>query len=214
MTIVVMDIIDFLKKRRSVKAANLTFPAPSQEQLHDILTIAARVPDHGKQVPFYFLTIQGEATHQFGEIRAKIYAQKNPEATADKIEQQKQIAANAPLIVAVIHRLRPSKHPRSEQILTVGAACQNLILAAHAQGFAAQWLTAWSAYDNDVRAALGLDERDTVAGFIHIGTPAETPQDRDRPDLTQIVTEWTPKAVEQGINKGDQYDRPKFDLPK
>lgn len=204
-------MLDLLLTRRSVKAADLQAPGPTAAQLRMLLTAAARVPDHGKTMPFYFLVFEGKARAVIGRKIADVFVRQNPDAPADKVELEANRFLRAPLVVGVIYRKRRGKHPLWEQMLSVGAACQNMLLAAHAMGFAGNWLSEWHAYDDDVRAALGLDERDMVAGYIHIGTPpADKPEDRDRPDLDEIVTFWEDGAP---IKKGDLYDRPKFDFP-
>jgi len=205
-----MDALDLLQTRRSamVKTGMLQEPGPDAAQLETILTAATRVPDHGKTNPFYFLVFEGDARIQAGEIFAKYCPHAdNPDAC----ETERTCFLRAPMVIGVIYRARMAKNPLWEQMMSAGAACQNLILAAHALGFGAQWLTEWVAYDDNVRRELGLDERDTVAGFIYLGTQPETQEDRDRPDLSQIVNHWAPDAP---LKKGDQYDREKFGFPK
>lgn len=205
------DPMTLLLTRRSVKAELLTQPAPDADQLKQILTAGARVPDHGRTMPFYFLVFEGEARQRAGQIVADAFTRANPDATPDKIEAETHRFLRAPLVIGVIYRKRRGKHPLWEQMLSVGAACQNILLAAHALGFAGNWLSEWFAYDADVSAALGLDARDTLAGFIHIGTPpAEKPEERERPALDQIVTHWQEGIV---LNKGDMYDREKMEFP-
>ncbi len=204
--------LQLLRTRRSVKAAELLAPGPDMDQLQDILTIAARVPDHGKTMPFYFVVFEGEGRAKIGDVIADVFAENDPVAEVDKIEVERARFMRAPLVVAVVYRARRGKHPLWEQMMSAGAVCQNLLLAAHAHGFAGQWLTEWYAYDDTVRAALGLDDRDVVAGFVYIGSPpAELPQDRDRPDLAEIVTRYDGCVP---LNKGDVYDRDKFPFPR
>ena len=95
----------------------------------------------------------------------------------------------APLVVGVVARARPhAKIPEWEQVLSAGAACMNLVLAANAMGFGTSWLTEWFAYDRRILDALGLAADESVAGFIHVGRPLERPADRARPDLADIVS--------------------------
>lgn len=205
-----LEVQEYLLKRRSVKADDLVAPAPSQHQLEEMLIAAARVPDHGKQVPFYFLVIEGEAREKLADDIAVIYTRENTGATDDQIAKQREKVMQSPMMVALVMRARPSKHPLWEQMLTCGAAAQNLLLAANAMGFGVQWLTRWYAYHDDVRARLGLDGRDVVAGFFHIGSVSVECEERERPDLEKIVTYWDDDAL---IQKGDEYDREKYDLP-
>lgn len=204
------ETLDYLLRRRSVKVDHIAAPGPDEVQLHAILSAACRVPDHGKVCPFYFLVFQGDARAQAGDILAEAYSRAEPGARADKIELERQRFMAVPLVVALVMRVRPSKNPLWEQILTCGAAAQNLILSANAQGFAANWLTGWYAYDESVRAGLGLDERDQVAGFFYIGTPQQVPEERERPDLSLIVNEWEKDAP---LKKGDEYGHEKVGFP-
>ncbi|MBX2834607.1 MAG: nitroreductase [Micavibrio sp.] len=205
------ELLDYLLKRRSVKVLNLSEPAPSEEALHTILTAAARVSDHGKMVPFYFLVFEGDTRKRVGDIIADSFVRANPEAREDQIKKERMRFARAPMVVALISRIRKGKNPQWEQVLTAGAAAQNFSLACHASGFGVNWLTEWYAYDEGVKAALGLDNRDHVVGFFHVGTPTQLEEDRERPDLEKVVTYWH-EGVE--INKGDaEYDKEKFILP-
>ncbi len=183
--------LELLKTRRSVKPMELTGPAPSATDIESLLTIASRVPDHGKLAPWRFIVFEGDARRHAGEKIAKIFRAKNPQATSDQIEFEKARLARAPLVIAVVSRAAPhAKIPEWEQLLSAGAAAMNLVTAAHAMGYAATWLTEWYAYDRAVLDTLGLAAHEKIAGFVHIGRPSQPPQDRDRPKLTDIVTRY------------------------
>ena len=183
---------DVLKSRRSVPAHLMTGPGPTPEELDEILTIAARVPDHGKLAPWRFVVFEGESRNAAGEIIERLYVAKNPEADADRRAQERGRLARAPLVVAVVSTAAPHpKIPEWEQILSAGAVCMLLIAAAVSKGFAANWLTEWFSFDADFRAAIGLAEHERIAGFIHLGRSDATPADRPRPVLADIVTRWS-----------------------
>ena len=185
------EIIDFLLTRRSVTARNMTEPGPSAEQLDMILRAAVRVPDHGKLGPWRFIILKGDARAEFGEVLGAAYQKENPDAFDELIEVEKERFQRAPVIVAVTSRITPEhKIPEWEQTLSSGAACMNMLNAAHALGFAAQWITEWPAYNPDVAQALGVGEHERIAGFVYIGTAAEPPSERTRPEIGDIVTEW------------------------
>lgn len=205
------NAIDFLKTRRSSKVTNLTEPAPNAEQLQEILTIASRVPDHGKYHPWYFIVFEGEARREIGEHLRTAYATKNPEAEPAKLDLESERFLRAPMVIAVVSRIREGKNPQWEQILSAGAACYNLCLAANALGFGTNWLTEWYSYSPTFRKLMGLDERDNFAGFIYIGTTAEKQEDRERPDLEKIVTYWANKTPT--LNKGEAYGQVGKGLP-
>ena len=189
------EIIDFLLTRRSVTARNMTEPGPGDEQLHTILRAAHRVPDHGKLGPWRFIVLKGDARAEFGEVLGAAFVKANPDAFDELIEVEKERFQRAPVVVVVTSRLTPGhKIPEWEQTLSSGAACMNMLNAAHALGFAAQWITEWPAYNDDVAAALGVGEHERIAGFVYIGTAAEPPDERTRPEIGDIVTEWKPPA--------------------
>jgi nitroreductase len=182
---------DFLKTRRSISAAFLDEPAPTDAELAEILTIASRVPDHGKLTPWRFIVFRGDARCSAGEALARRYAELHPEADDKQLEEERSRLAKAPLVVAVVSRTAPHvKIPEFEQLLSAGAAAMNLIHGAHALGFAAQWVTGWIAFDEGASRILGLQPSERVVAVVHIGTATVPPVDRPRPPLAEIVSEW------------------------
>jgi len=186
------DALALLARRRSTVAKDLGEPGPNDEQLHHLLRVATRAPDHGKLAPWRFVILQGEARIGLGRTAAQIFAEANPSAAREVIDQEETRFARAPVVVAVVSAAIADhpKIPKWEQILSCGAVCQNLLIAASAMGFAAQWLTEWVAYDPGVAAALGLAPSERIAGFVYLGTAAADPMERARPDLGSLVTHW------------------------
>lgn len=185
------DALALLITRRSVRIADLSAPGPSSAQLDTLLRAASRVPDHGKLVPWRFIIFEGGARNRAGEIVAEVFRADNPEADAARLEVERNRLARAPVVVAIVSRAAPHvKIPEWEQILSAGAAAMNLELAAHAMGYGANWTTEWYAYDRRVLERLGLSAHERIAGFLHIGTPANAPEDRPRPELASIVTRF------------------------
>ncbi len=184
--------LDLLASRRSVKADKLAEPGPSPAQLDQILTIAARVPDHKKLAPWRFIVFEGAARAQFGAALAGIVqAEDKLGPSPVRIEAERNRFLRAPVVVAVISSLRqPAPAPEWEQQLSAGASCFNLCLAANALGFGTCWLTEWPAYSPGVAKALGLGAHERVAGFVYIGTARERPEERERPVLSSIVSRW------------------------
>jgi nitroreductase len=181
--------LSLLAGRRSVAARLLEPPGPSGQELERLLTIAARVPDHGKLVPWRFLVIGGDARIRIGKVIAEAFRADQPDARADQVSVEETRLARAPLVVGVVSRARPHpKIPEWEQILSAGAVCMNLLNAATAMGFGANWITEWFAYDRRVLDALGLEPFERIAGFVHIGSSSEPRIDRPRPALSEIVT--------------------------
>jgi nitroreductase len=186
------EALDLLKTRRSVKPIELTGPGPLPAELDTLLTVASRVPDHGKLTPWRFIVFEGDARLAAGEAIATVFKAANPQATEDQIAFERNRLARAPLVVAVVSRAAPHvKIPEWEQVLSAGAAAMNLVTAAHALNFAATWITEWYAYDRGVLDALGLAANEKIAGFVHVGRAAKPPEDRPRPPLPEIVTRFS-----------------------
>jgi nitroreductase len=187
----VPDAIDLLKNRRSIKPRDMGGPGPSPAELETILTIGARVPDHGKLAPWRFIVFEGEARARAGEVIAKVFAPKNPNAAAAEIDIEKRRLTDAPLVIAVVSFTKPHpKVPAWEQELSAGASAMNIVTAATALGYGANWLTGWFAFDRDVLDGLGLKPDEKLAGFIHIGKASKPSEDRPRPALSEIVTRF------------------------
>jgi nitroreductase len=187
----VPDAIELLKTRRSMKPREMTGPGPSPGEIETILTIGARVPDHGKLAPWRFILFEGDARVRAGEIIAKVFAKKYPQASSAEIEIEKKRLTDAPLVIGVVSFTRPHpKVPPWEQVLSAGASAMNIVTAATALGYGACWLTGWFAFDRDVLNGFGLKADEKLAGLIHIGTPTKPSEDRPRPSISDIVTRF------------------------
>lgn len=187
------DLQERLLNRRSVVAGNMTAPGPDVETLDKMLAMAARVPDHGKLAPWRFILFQGDDRASFGETLAKAFAASNPECPDKLVAFERCRFERAPLVIGVVSSpiVPHPKIPEWEQILSAGAVCQNLLLAANAFGFSAQWLTEWYAYDQTVLADLGLAAHEKIAGYIYVGTATQMPCERDRPHLADKVQAYS-----------------------
>ncbi|HLM54212.1 MAG TPA: nitroreductase [Pseudoxanthomonas sp.] len=186
-------LLQALDQRRSVPSRQLQAPGPDPETLLLILQTAVRVPDHGKLVPFRFIRIAGDARGALGDVLAARTLARDPGAAQAAVDKDRARFSHAPVIVAVVARLaRGHKVPEQEQLMTAGSVCFALLQAAQALGFGAQWLTGWAAYDPVVAGVLGLQANETVAGFIHIGTPRLQVPERERPDAASLLVDWRP----------------------
>ena len=189
------DALELLKTRRSVKPMELADPGPTAAEIETMLTIATRVPDHGKLTPWRFIVFEGDARLAAGETIASVFRADHAEATPDQVEFERKRLARAPLVIAVVSRAGPHvKIPEWEQQLSAGAASMSLVMAAHAMGYAASWITEWYAYDRRVLDKFGVAANERIAGFVHIGRPTKPPEDRDRPKLADIVTRFGDRA--------------------
>jgi nitroreductase len=186
------DTIDFLLTRRSTVAKMMDGPGPSDAELKKILETGMRVPDHGRLTPWRFIIIRGDARETIGDVIASSYKKNNPDAIEEQIEIEQERLARAPVVVAVVSRVHKGhKIPEWEQVLSAGAACQTMLIAAQSMGYAAQWLTEWYAYDADVKASIGADADDQIAGFVYFGNEMADAKERVRPEYDDIVSEWS-----------------------
>jgi nitroreductase len=185
-----MDALELLHGRES--AARLQAPAPSDSELAAIVQAALRAPDHGRLRPWRFIAIRGEALERFGEVLAETLQARMPQASAEMFARERAKALRAPLIVAVAARVRDNgKIPPVEQLLSAGAAAQNIMLAANALGYGAMWKTGDPAYDPQVKRALGLEEQDALVAFIYLGTNSGAPRPaQPRPAVPEYLVEW------------------------
>jgi nitroreductase len=183
--------LSLLKTRRSGKPRDLVAPGPSPQQLREILAIAARTPDHGKLAPWRFVIVRADQRDALARTLVEAYRADRPQAARLEIDAIEQFARQAPVLVVALSSPRTESHiPLWEQELSAGAACMNLLHAAHAMGFAGGWLTGWAAYSDQVRDAFGAAP-ERIAGFLFLGTPGRPLDERPRPDLDAIVREWT-----------------------
>ncbi len=181
------DVLGFLARRRSAPALSLAAPAPDAAELADLLTLAARVPDHGKLAPWRFVLLEGEGKDAFAAALEAIAAGK---PDAPKLIAKLGKLKTPPLGVAVVSRTVEGEIPEWEQLLSAGAVCTTLLYAATAMGYGANWITDWYAYDPEARAALGLSPDERIAGFVFMGTATEAPQERARPDVAALTTRF------------------------
>ncbi|MFT4026498.1 MAG: nitroreductase [Novosphingobium sp.] len=178
-------VIEFLGRRRSVSALGLQAPGPDPASLAHILAIAMRVPDHGKLAPWRFVVIDGPAKKRLVTKMEAIAATRHD---ARKAAVSLAKLERPPLCVAVVSRPQEAAIPEWEQVLSAGAACMNLVTAALAAGYGANWITEWYAYDASALALLDIREDERIAGFVMIGTTASAPDDRTRPTPADLIT--------------------------
>jgi nitroreductase len=179
-----------MKTRRSGRPRDLVAPGPRPAQLREIFEIAMRTPDHGKLHPWRFVHVKRGRRPAFAALLQLAYRVENPAPGRLEIEANERFAHQAPELVVALSSPTPGiKIPVWEQELSCGAACMNLLLAAHASGFAAGWVTGWAAYSPEVLAAFGAPP-ERIAGFIFLGAPGAELEERARPDYDEVVSEW------------------------
>lgn len=188
---ILAELREYLLTRRSVTLPFLAEPGPDENQIRDMLTMAVRVPDHGKLAPFRLIILAGPSRRQAGEELARIIASREPLADPDRLDTERMQFLPAPLTVGVLSTARPHpKIPELEQLLAAGNVAFNLVHAANALGFGAHWVTRWFTYDEEAATMLGARDGERFVGFVHIGTPTARLEERERPALDEIVTEW------------------------
>jgi nitroreductase len=180
------EVLRFLATRRSASAVTLAEPAPQADELDILLRLAARAPDHGKLAPWRFVILAGADKSAFAARLEALALSRDDQTAAAKLGKLKI----PPLCVAVIASPREAAIPAWEQELSAGSVCTTLLYAAQAMGYGANWITDWYAYDAQANAILGLATGERVAGFVLLGTPREPPLERERPELTSLVTRW------------------------
>ena len=184
-----IKLIDYLSTRRSIPAFQMSGPGPSKGEVEDILKLASRVPDHGKLAPWRFIVYRGAERQRISEALAKIAMADKPDLSDEMVKVENTRLTRAPVVIAVVSRAAPHvKIPEWEQLMSAGAVCLNLVMAANAHGYASNWLTEWYAYDKGAYPILGVNEGERIAGFVHIGTPTVPPTERPRPELSEVVT--------------------------
>jgi nitroreductase len=186
------DSLEFLRGRRSVPAAQLQPPGPTPDQLRDIVATAIRVPDHGKLTPWRLIALAGDAGARYGEALAALHARVDPGVPEKALAKDRDRFAHSPVVLAVVARIdaQHPKIPAQEQLLSAGCLAFNLLLAAQAAGFGAQWLTGWSCYDREAAELLGLTDEERAIAYIHIGSRGTEPPERNRPDVDQVLDAW------------------------
>lgn len=182
----------YLTTRRSVTKPFLAEPGPSGPELIEMLTLASRVPDHGKLGRWRFMVFEGDARERAGEMLAEIAARKTPTLDEAGLQVERSQFLPAPLTVGIISTAAPhEKIPEFEQLLSAGNVALNLVHTAAAFGYGAHWVTRWFAYDDEAARRLGAGPNERFVGFVHIGTPTATLDERERPDIATRVRYWS-----------------------
>ena len=186
------SILSLLETRRSAKPRELVGPGPTGQELERMLTIAARVPDHGKLHPWRFVTVAGDQRDAIAALFREALAEEEPDALPAKAEKAEEFAHyEGQLVVLISAPIEDHKIPVWEQQLSCGAVGMNLLLGAHALGYVAGWVTGWYTYSERVRHAF-CRPGERIAGFIFIGHPSRELEERPRATLPDVWRPWAP----------------------
>ena len=187
-----MDTLEAILTRRTVPPVKMGPPGPDEADLRRILEAGAAAPDHGMLRPWRFLVVRGTGRAALGELFADFVRRSSPGVSPEEIEKQRTAPTRAPLILVVVADIQPNhpKIPPVEQVASAAAAAQNMLLAAHALGYAAKWATGRQAHDAGVKAGLGLAAHDEIMGFLYLGSQLAGHDLPARPGLEGVVREW------------------------
>jgi nitroreductase len=184
------ELISWINSRRSM--GNLDTPAPTRAQIESAIECAATAPDHKKLRPWRFIVTQGESRHELGNAlveAAQAKALKDGEELSEKtIKKTHTMPLRAPLIITVVTQMQAhEKVPPFEQMLSAGAAVQNLILALKAQGFSTVWRTGLLCNEPAVKAYFDVGPDDYVTAFVYTGTSPKDESMRKPIDIEPLV---------------------------
>jgi nitroreductase len=184
------EVLEFMRTRRSVPAKTMSGPGPSEAEVEAMIAIASRVPDHGKLAPWRFIRYAPAYAARLSEMCLARALERDPALPQDLREFERTRFTKTPVVIAVVSRTQPNhpKVPVWEQELSCGAAAMNLLIAANAHGYDAQWLTEWVSFDEKLAPALGVKPGERLAGFVYVGTRTTPKTERDRPALADIYS--------------------------
>lgn len=184
-----MEALNALQGR--VSSPRLTEPAPQGDILDNIKKAAFRAADHGRMKPWRFLVIEGTGLTELGLLFVKASEGRGEVLTDKARERMVARPKRAPMIVVVIASPRENpKVPEIEQVISAGAAAQNMITAAYAQGVGAIWRTGAPAYDDIIMKGLGLENSERIVGFLYLGTVQRKVSEAPQPDLDDYFQPW------------------------
>lgn len=183
------SLIEYLKSRRSMPAFQMKEPGPTKAEIEEILTLATRVPDHGKLAPWRFIVISGDERQRISLALSKIARAERPDLSEEMVKVEETRFTRAPVVIAVVSTAASHvKIPEWEQLMSAGAVCLNMVISANALGYVSNWLTEWMAYSEKAYEIIGVKPGEKIAGFVHIGSTDFPVTERPRPELSQIVT--------------------------
>jgi nitroreductase len=184
-----MEAIDALTNR--VSSGALVDPAPDELELHSMLSAAVRAPDHGRLRPWRFIVLKGASRNRLGRLMGEAYRRRYPDATPAQIEKETSKPLRAPLVVVVAAKVnQESRIPAIEQILSAGAAAENVMVAAFALGYGCAWKTGDAAYDPEIKSAFDLKPDDAIVGFLYLGTNRDPVMPPEPIDPYDHVIRW------------------------
>jgi len=177
-----MDVFEAIQTRQSIGELRPD-PVP-RPMIEKLLHAAVQAPNHYKVRPWRFAVLTGAGRERLGEVLARSFAAKFPDAPAAALDKERQKPLRAPLLIAVgVDKPAEAKLPEIENVCAAAAACENLLLAAHALGLGAKWRTGEDARNPLVKEFLGFAPDQELVALLYIGYPAVQPPVPERPDF-------------------------------
>jgi nitroreductase len=165
-----MDALEAILTRYSIaKVKPDRLPRAIIEKL---LHAAVQAPNHYRVRPWHFVVLTGKSRAALGEVMAQSLKQQHPDVPEAGMEKERLKPLRAPVLIAV--GVDKSADPRVleiENICSVAAAVENILIAAHAEGLGAMWRTGPAARDPEVKKFLNFEPDQLVLGFVYIGYP-------------------------------------------
>jgi nitroreductase len=184
-----MDTIETLLTRKS--SPRLIEPSPSPEELDIIFQTALRAPDHAGLKPWKFIKVSGEGRSKLAKASLETLKKINPEKASENEEKILNAPFRAPLIIIVIASIKEHHIvPDIEQILSAGAAAQNILIASHSFGYSAIWRTGLISFNNEISKSFDLDNNDVVIGYLYIGTAEKQMTLPPNLNINDFVINW------------------------
>jgi len=184
-----METLKAIQSRNSV--AHLTEPAPTIEEMEEVYKGALRAPDHAWLRPWKYIEIRGDARKKLADCFIKASISSGEEMTDELREKLEKAPFRAPMVIVLAADIKEHpKVPKIEQIISLGASGQNILLALHDMGYSAVWRTGKMAFNKHITDALELPPNYEVIGYLYVGTPSGNIKKLPELDLTNHLTRW------------------------
>ena len=184
-----METLKAIQTRNSV--AHLAEPAPSSEEMEEVYKCALRAPDHAWQRPWKFIEITGDARNKLGNSFVEASIASGEEMTDELKEKLEKAPFRAPMVIVLTADIKEHpKVPKIEQIISLGASAQNILLALHDIGYSAIWRTGKMAFNQNITDALELPSHYEVIGYLYVGTPSGNIKSIPELDINDHLTRW------------------------
>ena len=175
-----METLEAIQTRNSVPL--LTDPAPTSEEMSEVYKGALRAPDHARLRPWKFIEVRGDSRDKLAKIFIDTATALNSDLSENEISKLEKAPHRAPMVIILAANIKEHpKGPEIEQIISLGAAAQNILLGIHEIGYSAVWRTGNMAFNPEITKFLGLEENFKIIGYLYVGT--STGKEKPIPEL-------------------------------